>query len=164
MKWADFAMNAAHWHLTLNHLPVVGSAFALGLLGWAIFRRSQELKRVAFATISLVAVLTVPAYLTGEPAFMAAMEVLEATPADEDLLVEKHESAAGLAFAAAALAGGSALAGLIAYRGGKPLPDRLSIAVLALTAATVLLMARTANLGGAIRHPEIAPETAGKKN
>jgi uncharacterized membrane protein len=156
-------MNAAHWHLTLNHIPVVGSAFALGLLGWAIFRRSEELKRVGFATIVLVALLTIPAYLTGEPAFMAAMEVLEATPANEDPLVEKHESAAGIAFAAAALAGASALAGLIACRGGKPLPLRLSLAVLSLTAATVLLMARTANLGGAIRHPEIANEAASEK-
>jgi uncharacterized membrane protein len=157
-------MNAVHWHLTLNHIPVVGSAFALGLLAWAIFRRSEELKRVGFATIVLVAVLTVPAYLTGEPAFVAAMEVLEATPADEDSLVEKHESAAGIAFTAAALAGVSALSGLIAIRGGKPLPGRLSIAVLALEAATVLLMARTANLGGAIRHPEIVTEAASAKN
>ena len=156
-------MNAAHWHLTLNHVPVVGSAFALGLLGWAIFRRSEELKRVGFATIVLVAVLTIPAYLTGEPAFMAAMDVLEATPANEDPLVEKHESAAGIAFAAAALAGASALAGLIACRGGTPLPFRLSLAVLSLAAATALLMARTANLGGAIRHPEIANEAASEK-
>jgi hypothetical protein len=112
----------------------------------------------------LVAVLTVPAYLTGEPAFVAAMEVLEETPANEDPLVEKHESAAGIAFTAAALAGVSALAGLIACRGGKPLPRRLSLAVLALAAATVLLMARTANLGGAIRHPEIATDAAPEKN
>lgn len=157
-------MNAAHWHLTLNHIPVVGSAFALGLLAWALIRRSEELKRVSFATIVLVALLTIPAYLTGEPAFMSAMEVLEATPANEDPLVEKHKIAAGIAFAAAALTGVSALAGLIVSRGGKPLPGRFSIAVLALTAATVLLMARAANLGGAIRHPEIWTEAASEKH
>jgi uncharacterized membrane protein len=157
-------MNAVHWHLTLNHIPVVGSAFALGLLAWALLRRSEELKRVSFGTIVLVALLTIPAYLTGEPAFVAAMEVLEATPADEDSLVEKHESAAGIAFTAAAVTGVSALIGLIVYRGGKPLPGRLSIAVLALAAATVLLMARAANLGGTIRHPEITAEAASEKN
>jgi uncharacterized membrane protein len=157
-------MNAAHWHLTLNHIPVVGSGFALALLGWAILRGSEELKRVGLVAVVLVAVLTVPAYFTGSPAFVAAMEVLEATPADEDPLVEKHESAAGIAFTSAALAGVSALAVLIWGRGGKPLPGRVVLAVFALSAATVLLMARTANLGGAIRHPEIGSEAVAKDN
>jgi uncharacterized membrane protein len=156
-------MNAAHWHLTLNHIPVVASAFALGLLAWALFRRSEELKRVSFGTIVLVALLTIPAYLTGDPAFMSAMEVLEATPADEDPLVERHKAAAGLAFTAAVLAGVSAFVGLIVTRGGKSIPGWLLIAVLILTAATVLLMAQAANLGGAIRHPEIATEAASEK-
>ena len=150
--------NPAHWHLLLNHIPVVGSAFAFGLLGWAIFRRSEELRRAGFGAAVLVAVLTVPVYLTGEPAFEGVMEILEATPVDEDPFVKAHQDAAGIAFTAAALAGVAALWGLIRSRGGKPLSGRIVVAVLVLTAVTVGLMGRAANLGGTIRHTEIRGE------
>ena len=156
-------MNAAHWHLILNHIPVVGSAFALGLLGWAMARRSDELKRAGLTAVAMVAVLTAPAYFTGEPAFEAAMEVLEATPEDEDPLVKAHQNAAGIAFTAAALAGLVALAGLIQSRGGKPLSARFVVTVFVLTALTAGLMGRAANFGGAIRHPEIRGGTAPAK-
>jgi hypothetical protein len=149
-------MNYAHWHLILNHIPVVGSFFALLLLAWAFWRHSEELKRASFGAAIIVALLTIPAYMTGEPAFEAAMEVLEATPEDEDPIVEAHESAAGLAFGGAALAGVVALAGLLYSRAKrKPLPASVTIIVLVLLAATAALMARAANLGGMIRHSEI---------
>lgn len=148
-------INPAHWHLMLNHIPVIGSAFALGLLGWAILRRSEELKRAGLGAVALVAVLTAPAYFTGEPAFEAVMEILEATSEDEDPLVETHEDAAGIAFTSAALAGAVALTGLILGRGGKPLSGRIVVAVFVLTAVTAGLMGRAANLGGVIRHTEI---------
>ena len=153
-------MNPAHWHLVLNHTPVVGSMFAFGLLGWAIFRRSEELKRVGLAAVVLVAVLTIPAYLTGEPAFEAIMEILEATPFDEDPLVKAHQNAAGIAFIAAVVAAVIALAGLIRGRGGKPLSGRIVVAVFALAAITAGLMGRAANFGGTIQHSEIRGEAA----
>lgn len=152
-------MNSAHWHLTLNHIPVVGSVFVLGLLAWGLWRRSEELKRASFGAAILVALLTIPVYLTGEPAFEAAMEVLEETPEDEDPIVEAHENAAGWAFGGAALAGAVALAGLLHSRFRKtPLTPMTITAVIVLLAATVALMARAANLGGIIRHSEIRGE------
>ena len=149
-------MNFAYWHLALNHIPVVGSIFVLVLLAWALWRHSEELKRVSLGAAVIVALLTIPAYMTGEPAFEAAMEVLEATPEDEDPIVEAHESAAGVAFGGAALTGVVALAGLLYSRGGrKPLPNSVAITVLVLLAGTTALMARAAHLGGTIRHSEI---------
>ena len=149
-------MNSAHWHLTLNHLPVVGSFFVLALLAWALLRRSEELKRVSLGATVIVALLTIPAYLTGEPAFETAMEVLEATPEDEDPIVEAHEEAAAYAFGASALAGVVALVSLLRARFTKrSLPPAATIAVFLLLVATAVTMARAANLGGQIRHSEI---------
>jgi uncharacterized membrane protein len=154
-------MNAAHWHLTLNHIPVIGSFFALGLLAWALGRRSEELKRVSLGATVLVALLTIPAYMTGEPAFEAAMEVLEATPEDEDPIVKAHQNAASFAFGGAALTGVVALAGLLRGRfAKKPLASAMTISVFVLLLATAVLMARTANLGGQIRHSEIRSNAA----
>jgi hypothetical protein len=157
-------MNYAHWHLILNHIPVVGSGFVLVLLAWALWRRSDELKIASLGAAVLVALLTIPVYLTGSPAFEAAMEVLETTDEDEDPIVKAHENAAGLAFGAAALAGSVALVGLLHARIRKtPLKPAVTITVFVLVAATVALMGRAANLGGTIRHSEIrssAPETS----
>jgi hypothetical protein len=154
-------MNYAHWHLILNHVPVVGSAFVLALLAWALLRRSEELKSASLGAAVLVALLTIPTYMTGDPAFEAAMEVLEATPEEEDPLVEMHKSAAAWAFGAAELTGVIALAALVHSRIKKtPLSPALTLTALLLLVATAILLGRTANLGGAIRHSEIRPGPA----
>jgi hypothetical protein len=40
-------MNPAHLHLMLNHIPVLGTAFCMALVGWALIQKSEELKRVS---------------------------------------------------------------------------------------------------------------------
>ena len=60
--------NPAHLHLMLNHVPLLGTAFGLGLVGWALLRKSEELKKISLGVFVIVAVLAVPAYLMGEPA------------------------------------------------------------------------------------------------
>ena len=61
-------MNATHLHLMLNHIPVIGTGFALLLLLVALAKRSDEWKKVSLWFFVLIALLTVPAYVTGEPA------------------------------------------------------------------------------------------------
>jgi len=61
-------MNATHLHLMLNHLPVLGTAFGLGLLLFGLWRRSNELKKTALGVFVIIALAGVPVYLTGEPA------------------------------------------------------------------------------------------------
>ena len=52
----------------LNHVPVIGTAFGLAMVGWALLRRSEELKKISLGVFVIVALLGIPAYLTGEPA------------------------------------------------------------------------------------------------
>ena len=61
-------MNPAHWHLTLNHIPVLGMAFGLPLVSLALLRKSEELKRISLGFLIVIALLAIPVYLTGEPA------------------------------------------------------------------------------------------------
>jgi asparagine N-glycosylation enzyme membrane subunit Stt3 len=60
-------MNWAHIHLSLNHLPVVGTFFGVLLLLLALLRKSEELKRVSLGVFVLTALLALPVYFTGEP-------------------------------------------------------------------------------------------------
>lgn len=149
-------MNAAHWHLAMNHLPVVGALFATCLLAFALWRKSDELIRVSLGALVAVAALTVPVYLTGEPADEVIMDI----PEYDGALIKAHEQAAVVAFTAIVVVGLIALGGLIIHRKAAQLPRWLAVAVCGLALATSALLAWTANLGGKIHHPEVRSPAA----
>ncbi len=144
-------MNATHLHLILNHLPVLGTAFGLGLLLFGLWRRSSELKKTALGIFVLVALAAVPVYLTGEP----AEDGVESLPGVSKPGIGHHEKAAGVALTGAVVLGLGSLGGLICFRRGRLLPAWFTISLLvpALTVSGLFLW--TANLGGQIRHSEI---------
>ena len=125
--------------------------FAALLMAWGFWRKSDEVKRAALGAAVIVALLTIPTYLTGEPAWEGIMDV----PGDNDAFVTAHQSAAQFAFGASALTGVVALVALWQSRAQRVVPPKLSGAVLILLLATGGLMSWVANLGGMIRHTEI---------
>src|SRR5688500_14191615 len=98
-------MNLTHVHLMLNHVPVLATAFGLGLLVLAAWRRSDEVKKVALGLFVVGALLAVPVYLTGEP----AEDAVEQLPGVSKAIIEQHEDAAAVAFTAIAVLGVAAL-------------------------------------------------------
>jgi uncharacterized membrane protein len=143
-------VNAAHIHLLLNHLPLLGTGFGVLLLLLAFARRSDELKRVSLGVFALAALIAVPTYLTGEP----AENVVERLPGVSKPIIEEHEEAAEGAAAALGVLGVFSLAGLVRFR-RSALPNWLAVSSLVLGLVVAGLMARSANLGGLIRHSEI---------
>jgi uncharacterized membrane protein len=144
-------MNPAHLHLMLNHIPVLGTAFCMALVGWALIQKSEELKRVSLGAFVIVALLAIPAYLTGEP----AEEVIEHLSGVSEATIEEHEDAATFAFAGVLAVGAAALGGLVFHWRAKPAPNWIVVVVLVLSVIVFAMMIRTANLGGLIRHPEL---------
>lgn len=144
-------MNWAHMHLLLNHVPVLGTLFGLALLLYAVVRRNDGHKRVALGVFTLVALLALPTYFSGEP----AEEVVEHRAGVSEPAIESHEDAALGALAGVEVLGLVALVGLFLSRGGRALPANAARAVVLVAILTAGLMARTANLGGQIRHAEI---------
>jgi hypothetical protein len=144
-------MNAAHLHLILNHIPVLGSAFGLGLLLFAFWRKSEELKKAALVVFVIIAALSIPAYLTGEPAEGG----VKGLPGVSAPIIEKHEDAAGVALTGTLILGVGALVSLLWFRAGKIIPAWLSVSFLAISLVVSGVAAWTANLGGQVRHTEI---------
>ena len=145
-------MNSAHLHLLINHIPVLAMLFSLLLLLYGLIRDSGEVKRAALGGIVLAALTAVPSYFSGE----AAQTRVEAMPVT-DAQVEMHEEAAETAVVFTGLAGAIALVGLWAGRRSERLPRWTIILTLLLALGATALLARTANLGGQIRHTEIRP-------
>ncbi len=148
-------MSFAHLHLVLNHVPVIGVGLALLLLLYGLLRRSDEVVRATLIGFVALALVTVPAYLTGEPAEKA----IKGHPGTLPAAVSVHEDAAALALGGMELVGAAALVLLVSYR-RRPLPKRVGISILVLACLLSGLMVWTANLGGKIHHTEIAGTTA----
>lgn len=148
-------MNWAHLHLILNHVPVLGTLFGLLLLAWGILRRNDSLQRAALLTFALVALVAIPAYLTGKP----AEEAVEHLTGTAGSAIEPHEDAALVSFLAMEVLGALALSALLLTR------TRFKTAfivrgALAVAIVTGGLMVWTAQLGGRIRHAELRASDA----
>jgi hypothetical protein len=145
-------MNAAHIHLLLNHVPVLGAVFGLLVLGYGYACGSRDVMKAGLGLLVIVGITGGLVYLTGEP----AEELVEDLAGVSEAVLERHEAAALWATIGAGLVGLVALVGLVRWRAAD-LPRRYAGAVLALTLGLTGLMGWTANLGGQVRHAEIRP-------
>ena len=80
-------MNWAHIHLMANHIPVLGTVLLVLLLAVGLIRGSPSLIRTTLWATVVLAVLTVPVYLTGEP----AEEQVEGMIGVKKATIEDHE-------------------------------------------------------------------------
>jgi hypothetical protein len=145
------SVNVAHLHLLLNHVPTVGAVVALGLLVVAFIRRDESLKLVGLEVLFAIAVLTLPVYMSG----VAAYQKLRSQPGISDNAMRVHQDAALAGFTVAEFAGFIAWVALWQAKRHGRAARGLVPAVTVLTIVGLALMARAANLGGDIRHPEI---------
>ncbi len=150
-------MNAAHLHIVLNHIPVIGVPFGAVLLIFGLVRRSEEVKRAALLAFVLIALITVPTFLSGK----AAEDIVEHLPGVVDDLIEHHEDAALIALISTSVLGALSLMGLgwSLVTGKLGLPATVLLILISLGVSGWL--GRTANLGGKIRHTEFRDGTAG---
>ncbi|HMV30796.1 MAG TPA: hypothetical protein PKA50_01645, partial [Gemmatimonadales bacterium] len=109
-------MSAAHLHLMFNHLPVLGTPLVLSLLLWGLIRRSRDVQRAALGAAVVVAALSYPVFLTGEP----AEEQVEDAAWMQERLVHEHEERAEAALIAIMVTGALALVPLWQGRGDRP--------------------------------------------
>ena len=148
------AIDAAHLHLILTHLPVIGGPFLLLLLSIGLARRSSEVVTVALLLTVGLAAATCGVYLTGEP----AEEALEHTPWFPEQLTDSHEDRAAVALAVTLATGALAVMALVFRRAGRWLPRLVWSGLLLST----LALGWTAWSGGQIRHEEIRSPAVGQ--
>ncbi len=140
-----------HLHLLLNHLPTVGFGIGLGLFLVALVQRNDTLEQLSLGILFVIALFAIPVYESGA----AAREAIQDLPGVSKALIATHEDAALLAFVFMEITGAVAWFGLWQFRRISR-PTRWTVpAVLLFSIVTFGLMARAADIGGDIRHPEI---------
>ncbi|HTG00563.1 MAG TPA: hypothetical protein VK654_08255 [Nitrospirota bacterium] len=152
-------INWAHVHLMINHIPVIGMIGIMLLLAYALIRKSEEVKIVSFGLLVLVALATIPVFLTGE----RAEDAVKQLPGVTEAFIGRHEEAAEYTLILMLLVGAAALAGLILLRIKGSVPKTIVILVLVLSLLATAAVGFTANLGGEIRHTEIRAGALGKE-
>ncbi len=144
-------LNLAHVHLLLNHFPTIGMIVGLGLYIVAILGKSDHLKSASLVIFFAIALLSIPTFVSGTAAGLALSKNSDVSKT----MVDTHETAAFEALGVMELTGALAWLGLWQYRRLSRVPQGTLMAVLLAGLVTFGLMARAANIGGEIRHPEI---------
>jgi hypothetical protein len=144
-------MNLVHVHLLLNHFPTIGFGIGIALYVASMIGKKEDLKRASLVILFLIAAVAIPTYMSGN----AAEEVLK-DKGVSSAAIRAHEDAALWAFIMMEITGFLAWLSLWQYRVIRRVPGWTTPVIVLLSLMSFGAMARTANLGGEIRHPEIA--------
>ena len=148
-------LNGAHWHLLVNHFPIIGSLLAMFILGYGLIRRNSPIIQLSFGLFVLMCVATAITNQTGE----SAEHYLKSINQLNRPLLHAHEEAADLANIGMYLTGLLSLLALVWQR-AKQLRF-LPAVIFALSLITFGLMANVGRLGGLIMHQELRTESVG---
>jgi len=149
-------MNAAHFHLVVNHFPIILTfAGSLVLLMGFIFK-SEDVKRVSYILFIIASLTTFLSFISGE----GAEKVLEHVAGIEEHYIETHEQMAKIFSPFMYLLGLVSIASLyFSFKGKGKVPTILGIITLILSLVVLPIGGLVANTGGQIRHTEIRKST-----
>ncbi|HKE85305.1 MAG TPA: hypothetical protein VKB50_16195 [Vicinamibacterales bacterium] len=152
-------MDPTHLHLLLNHVPTVGFGIGIALFIASLVARSNDLKQASLVVFVVVALVTIPTYVTGNAAQIhlqdqGAIGTGEGTRVTASL-VQTHEGIAFLALVFMEVTGAFAWLALWQFRRTSILGNGMAGGLLVLCLATLAFTALAANVGGHISHPEI---------
>ncbi len=144
-------MNEAHLHLLVNHFPIIGTIFGLGILITGMLLKNNSVKNTAYILFIIAAVFSAFSMGTGE----GAEELVEDLPNIGKQIIHEHEEIAEK-FAIIMYATG--LLGLLSlYTSIKnhKLAKTISFITLILALFAAFFAKSVGTTGGEIRHTEI---------
>ncbi len=143
-------MNDAHLHLLINHFPIVGTVFGLGILIFGIIQKNKSVQNTAYIIFIICMILGKVSMFTGEK----AEDIVENLGISHDLIHEHEEQAETYMKLAYAL-GVISIISLLANVKKHPKSKLFSILTLTLAAVAIFLSKSVGTSGGEIRHTEI---------
>ncbi|MEQ3663118.1 MULTISPECIES: hypothetical protein [Flavobacteriaceae] len=144
-------MNDAHFHLAVNHLPIVGVLIGFLVLLVGFIMKKPQIKNTALGIFIFSAVTAVVAFLTGE----GAEEIVENLPGISETLIHKHEEYAELFFTMMLILGGVSIITLFLEYKKLPFYKYGFVVCLLLSVASIGISKYVGTSGGEITHIEI---------
>ncbi|WP_205729423.1 hypothetical protein [Flavobacterium alkalisoli] len=144
-------MNDAHFHLIVNHMPIIVPIIGLLVMIGGFISKSEAVKRAAYFIFILAAVCALPAMASGE----GAEEIVEHMPGADHHLIHEHEELAETLAMLCYILGGLSLVGLWASFKKKSFGNIVSVIVLVFSVVVIYFGYQTGTSGGEITHEEI---------
>lgn len=144
-------MNGAHWHLIVNHLPIIFPVVGVIVMITGMIAKSEAVKRTAYLIFFLGALSAFAAMATGE----GAEEVVENISGITENYIETHEESAEVMAILSYVLGGISLLGLWSSFKQKPIAGIVYWLTLVFSLVVLFFARQTGTTGGEIRHTEI---------
>ena len=147
-------MNEAHFHLVVNHLPIIFPIVAVIIMITGLIFKSDAVKRIAFLIFIIGSLTSIAAMTSGE----GAEEIVENISGVSENYIERHEESAELFSILTYILGGLSFLGLWASIKQKSFSNFLNIGILIFALVVIYFGKETGTTGGEISHTEIRPD------
>lgn len=144
-------MNDAHLHMVVNHFPIIGTIFGLGILIAGLILKNNSIKNVAYVLFVVAAIFGFLSMNTGE----GAEEMVEDFPNIGKKIIHEHEELAEKLAIVLYLLGAISVLGLFLNLKNHAKAKFVSFAALIIAVVAVVLGTQVGTSGGEIRHTEI---------
>jgi len=144
-------MNDAHLHMVVNHFPIIGTIFGLGILVTGMFMKNNAVKNTAYVLFVVAAIFAAFSMGTGE----GAEELVEDMPSVGKQIIHEHEEIAEKFAVVLYATGFFGLLSLFASYKKYRFATVFSYITLALALVAGVLTKIVGTTGGEIRHTEI---------
>lgn len=144
-------MNDAHFHLAVNHLPIVGIMIGLLVLIAGLLTKKIDIKLTAFGIFIFSAVTAAIANYTGE----GAEEIVEDMVGISETLIHTHEEQAETFLIFTTILGILSVIGLFAELKKFAYARYITVLILLTAVAAGVIAKFVGTSGGEIRHIEI---------
>ena len=146
-------MNDAHIHMVVNHFPIIGTIFGLGILITGMFLKNNHVKNTAYILFVVAAIFAAFRMGTGE----GAEELVEDMPSVGKQIIHEHEEIAEKFAIIMYATGFFGLVSLFASFKKFRFATIFTYITLALALVAGVLTKSVGTTGGEIRHTEIRP-------
>ena len=153
-------MNDAHLHIAVNHIPIIGIVFGLGILLAGLLFRSIAVKNTAYVVFITSAIAAYASISTGGGAAGMVKDMPDIT---REIIHTHAEAAEKLAFLLYGL-GLLSLMGIFFNRKNSSAAKYTGFVVLILAAVGCWLSLAAGTTGGEIRHSEIRSDNKSVSN
>jgi uncharacterized membrane protein len=147
-------MNEAHFHLVVNHLPIIFPIVGVIVMITGFISKSEAVKRTAFMIFIFGALASIAAMATGE----GAEEIVEKINGVSESYIKTHEEIAETFAVLSYILGGISLLGLWASFKQKSFSSIIAVVTLVFAFVVLFFGKQTGTTGGEIRHTEIRSE------
>ena len=148
-------MNDAHLHLVVNHFPIIGTIFGLGILIAGLFLKNNTVKNTAYVLFVVAAIFAFISMSTGE----GAEEMVEDMPNIGKQIIHEHEELAEKLALLLYATGIFSLVALYTSLKNHKFSKIASYITLVLALGAAVLGSSVGTSGGEIRHTEIRDNT-----